>query len=467
MYDQSLTKEMSPKFELQLRTERCQPAMGLVLKHWHIICRTSKHRKGRLEVQHKIWCTMRFIDRALIKLMCVMVFLTSCRLEKLYVGHNQEGSEVTGSDGSSCSFLVEKKNRADVKPSSALFSLETTQFGTEIEFPLSPMGRCRFWKYQENLLSRCRLCAGDISCQAPTTPSGPIKVTSKGQELLIFVGLDPGVLEIRTQPMAYHQHEGWAGVMDNLVFGAAKDMGDFIEDPDVERNRWSGHINVSWPGLVHENNRSSMALLLNYVVDANNHPGLAMGVLGGDTRNAPPLMLGNDLDRIKLGTVIEQFKLNAYQSQSKLAEDIFQAHASGFRDKFLGLRYNLVNVDHLRDDALNWEGFSGKRVEARGFFTPRNSKEILTYYRIINHRLKYLYETYVTKDKVLEFMAKRFYDSAFHSRGVQPPLTAADGAKTFVSYLREMGLDPWQEGQNLRDPEVRDALAGLRNSATK
>lgn len=410
-----------------------------------------------------MWYSMRFIDQALIKIMFCMFILTSCRLEKLSVAQNQEVSEVNGINGSSCSFLLERKIRADVKPSSALFSLETTQFGTEIEFPLSPIGRCRFWKYQEHLLIRCRQCAGDISCEAPTTPSGPIKVRSKGQDLLIFIGLDPGVLEVRTQPMAYHQYEGWAGVMDHLVFGAAKDMGDFVEDPDAERNRWSGHINVSWPGLVNESDRSSMALLLNYVVDANNHPELAMGVLGGDTRNAPPLMLGNDQDRTKLSTVIKQFKLNEYAFQSGLAEDIFQAVAGGFRDKYFGSRYNLVNLDHLRDYSLNWEGFSGKRIEARGFFTPRDSKEILTYYRIVNYRLKYLFETYAAKGKVVEFDVKRFYESAFHSQGMQPPLTAADGAKTFVSYLREMGLDPWQEGQNLRDPEVRNALVDLHS----
>ena len=91
----------------------------------------------------------------------------------------------------------------------------------------------------------------------------------------------------------------------------------------------------------------------------------------------------------------------------------------------------------------------------------------MAYYRIVNHRLKYLFETYATKGKVVEFAEDRFYESSFRPLGMQPPLTPHDGAKTFLSYLREMGLNPWVEGQFLRDSKVREALEKIRAGTTK
>jgi hypothetical protein len=322
-------------------------------------------------------------------------------------------------------------------------------------------------KYQEKLVELCERC-GKVSGLTQCQLSGSTLQLRHGEHnLLILTGTDPGVLEIKTQPLTYRQTDAWAPVIDTFLFGAAKAMGDALLDPSVQSNRWSGHLNVSWPGLAKAliqvgsdpEVAESMGLVLNFYVDLQNHPELGMGVLGGDTRNAAPLAFGIPDERARLKRIVEEFKNGSYKTILGLTLALTQVNSFSFADRYQTPgrehRYGMINAENI---GQSWNKFSGSRLEVRSFFSPRNTAEMLSNYRIVANRLVYLKQSQVDRGAVLDFKHDRFIQSQYKVSGLQPGVSLEAAARAYVSYLRDAGLNPQDEVKFLRDPEVQRAV---------
>ena len=404
-----------------------------------------------------------------ILLFVALETVAACRKAPWDLRNEGHDAELQGRKGLSCpSFKLPKINKA---PKLEVFSPETTLFGTEIEFPWSPQsgGHSLISLYRESLRLRCEQCFGIQACDVRINYA---KVTIDNQNLTIYFDLDPKVIEVTTQPMNLDTFESWSAVIDSLIFGAARELGSTLANSEDHRNRWSGHVNVSWPGLTQtgahwagkksqDDEAASMALLINYVIDAHNHPELAMGVLGGDIRNAPPLALGNDKDRGELEKVVQKYREKKFTSTAALAKALMEAVPWSFGGRFGPARYNLINLEHLTDSLSPWwNGAPGSRLELRGFFTPLSASEMQTNYRIVNARLKFLYENYVKRNQLVPFNKSRHLVSEFQKSGMQPPVTVEMGAEVYRNYLTQAGLSPTNEGRYLRDPQVRSLVLG-------
>ena len=181
------------------------------------------------------------------------------------------------------------------------YSQETTLFGVEIEFPIKGNHQgLAFSRFKEQIKSKCDRCPGTCtSFENFQTGRGSYLIYDQDKSpsyLSILVSTDPGVIEVSTAPLTYSQTVAWQPVLEEMIFetGRSLEREGILLSADQERNRWSGHINVSWPGLVAARSTTdveSMNLLLNFFVDMQNIPELSMGVLGVIPAMPHPLLL--------------------------------------------------------------------------------------------------------------------------------------------------------------------------------
>ena len=345
----------------------------------------------------------------------------------------------------------------------------TLKFGTEIEFPLAAPTQVEenLQGYREKLAEICAKCRIDSQLKSCSLRDNTLRIQVDQSELVVLLGYDPGVLEITTMPLTYRETEAWAGIIDTFIFGAAKSMGEAFLNPLEEPNRWSGHVNVSWPDLekdMVESNRDptireSMILMLNFYVDLQNHPELAMGVLGGDTRNATPLAFGTPLERKSLEDIIRFTRENRYANLRFLGLALTHPSPRSFADRFKtpnrDHRYNLINTENI---GSRWNKQNGSRLEIRSFFTPLRSENMLAHYRIVKGRLKYLRASSSGRTHLVTYNSNRSIRSTFVKRGLQPGINLDEAAEAYLSYLQGTGLDPLKESRYLRNPEVQKAV---------
>lgn len=370
-------------------------------------------------------------------------------------------SSALGAKGPLCGSL---KPKLLEKSGSSTFE-SSLQFGTEIEFPLRDVlhKQDSLERYRETLAQICRQCEQVSKLETCQMDGGVLRIRASGKQLTILSDIDPGVLEIKTLPLTYGETAAWAGIIDTFIFGAAKAMGEEILDPSIERNRWSGHVNVSWADLRRDGELASkdpaiaqtMRLFLNFYVDLQNHPEMGMGVLGGDTRNATPLAFGDEEERGRLTTIVNRMREGAYQSIFDVGLALTAPTAWSFADRYKtqgrNHRYNMINTENI---GTRWNKQNGSRLEIRSFFTPRNADDMLANYRIVTKRLLYLQ----SKDHVIPYNGQRFMRSSYRTHGLQPGITIDEAADSYISYLRGTGLDPRKEAPYLRDPEIQRAV---------
>jgi hypothetical protein len=408
-----------------------------------------------------------------ITILTFILSLVSCQLQKTVKTSDRYKLQETNAL-QSCGFFKRIFKKPEVDP---VYSRDTVLFGTEIEFPLRDASK-RYEStsiYRQTLLTRCKSCA-NIRCD---DDQGHVIIETDGQKLKVFIHPDEGVVEINTQPLTYSETEGWANILDKLIFGTAEELlPSVLADSDGERNRWSGHINISWPGLRSINVNATLlhsaqdqltaSLLVNFYIDSQNHPELALGVLGGDSRNATPLAFGEQNDRNRLREIRNAFQSGNSQNFSALIQKLWvtipNVRHSYSRD-FGSYRYVLVNVQHLiggRDH--EWSGYNGQRLELRGFFTPRNSGEMLANYRVINARLAYLYNDFVKKNLVVAYDDQLNYKPVYKPSGLADDLTPQRAAAVYVKYLSESGLNPYAERKFLRDSSIINEVKEVKKS---
>lgn len=415
--------------------------------------------------------------------------LSSCHPNNPRVTTTGSSLQGTSVSAASCGLFKGFVKKTSQEP---VFSKETTLFGTEIEFPfnVNELRGSQFNSderalgalYTQKILELCKACSSWWESRSCELKGDELSVGIQGKTLKIYIGIDPGVLEIKTQPMTYQETEAWAPVMDTLIFGAAKAIDTLLIDPERERNRWSGHVNVSWPGLQSATPdeiikeglpKTNASLLVNFFIDTQNHAELALGVLGGDTRNATPLVFGRQEDRTILYTTRERFHRGAHQQFRFLTNDLWQAYPRDVEHSYISPRYGkisprytLINTTHILGKR-SWNGANGNRLELRGFFTPRKASDMLSNYRIVNARLDYLYKKYVKNDKIVPYDYQKYYSPEYKTSGLPSALSPVSAALVYTKYLTEAGLNPAQEARYLRDPLVKEAVLRIKKPSCR
>lgn len=375
----------------------------------------------------------------------------------------------------------------------AVFSKDSTLFGVEVEIPESGELNLNYAKMLFEVLVHDKL----KSCKLDLTSwkwdqNYRFKLTDEKRtpkNIVIYVRTDPAVVEISTTPLTYAQTESWQDVLEELIFATSRELNqdERVGSPDHGRNRWSGHLNISWPGLMtsmgfhdvkelktyygskvrlagSDIERQNMNLLLNLFVDLQNHPQLAMGILGGDVRNASPLAFGSREEQEALREVIKRYEGGYISNLLDLTQRLIKAYPASFVGRYSTSRYALLNLENIINPDYSWGYMRGTRIELRGFFSPLSVSEMLANYRIVNNRLAYLYDNFtLQKEKLKDFNPPKIDENYiknaqlnnFKVEGLTGGLSAEEAAKVYIRFLSEAGLNPRVEAQFIRDPLVQ------------
>ena len=345
-----------------------------------------------------------------------------------------------------------------------LFHSDEVVFGIECEFT-DPATANVGWgitsRYRTAVARRCAWTRG-LECRFDRR-SVEVWSNQPPGRVRVFPHRDHCVLEIAVDPLTIQQAESSRHLLESLVWAAANDVG--LAPGTDEVNRWSAHLSFSWPRL-HAGGDAS--LLLRYLVDFNNHPELAMGALGGDIRNAPPLAIFSDRAQEALQAVV------ADHNRSPDAEDAFalaeriRRNVYGERFQF-GLRgrndhYNALNLCHVSRRSKHKRPYgidTPVRVEQRASYMPLSADHFFSQCRIIAARLAYLSR----QTGPIEYRPPGFgipvASRVFQRRGTQQGVDAKAVAECFLRYLEEAGLDAIQHVPFLVNPEVREAAERL------
>jgi hypothetical protein len=345
-----------------------------------------------------------------------------------------------------------------------LFNADEVVFGVECEFT-DPVAANVGWgitaRYRTAVARRCAWSRG-LECRFDRR-SVEVRSRQSPCPVRLFPHRDHCVLEIAIDPLTIQQIEAARPLLASLVWDAAADVG--LAPGTDEVNRWSAHLNFSWPRL---RVGRDAGLLLRYLVDFNNHPELAMGAVGGDIRNAPPLAIFSDRAQQAMQGVVADY------NRAPEAEDAFTVAAKirrqvyGERFQF-GLRgrndhYNAVNLCHVNRLAGHKRPYaidSPVRVEQRASYMPPSADHLFSQCRIIAARLAYLSK----QTGPIEYRPPRFVLPAasmvFQRRGTQQGVDATAIAKCFLRYLAETGLNAAEHVPFLVNPEVREAVERL------
>ena len=388
-------------------------------------------------------------------------------------GSNLQAPDQPGSSSSSGGGQCSSPQLSNLEPSSVQGSRWQyrnlpVRFGSEFEFP-TVYGQGKendsvpetFVKAVEKM---CTSCKSVFTCQFKgKAGSRHIWVSDRktNRSVQISPTADEAVLEVRTNPMTYVEHLEAAPILHVFIFAVTAEMErqKILISSRTEPNRWSGHVNVSWPGMVWNgetkdfNRRKELGKILRFYVDFQNFPELAMGVLGGDIRNAPPLATF-PLKRVaELKKIVQKFEKEESQPIQDILTDVFlNQYDPQFRSLRLleSPRYSSMNLHLL---TLNPTAISDqeRRIEVRSFYAPKTVAETLAQYRIIQSRLGYL----STLNGNIEVYGRTIPSpQIFRTSGLQDGVTPEAAAQTYIVYLFQGGLDPSEEAQYLVNQQL-------------
>lgn len=334
-------------------------------------------------------------------------------------------------------------------------------FGVECEFTdpvTSRVGRGVPARYRAACLRRCGI-GGPGRWRERWWGSVSVRHAASGVTTRVFPHRDNRVLEIATEPLALPALRSAVPLLQEAVWDSCADVG--LAPGTHEVNRWSMHINVSWPGLASGRDGD---LLLRFLADFNDHPELALGGLGGDIRNAPPLAILGERPQQALRRVISECASvggvhDAYDVARQIRTHVLRerfVYGSRIHNDF----YHALHVCHVRRGAKPKRAYataSPVRIEIRASYMAPSAAHMLSAVEIIAARLMLLSRAVGP----ISYRGAGIQDPpggrTFRVAGVQDGVTPERVAECWMRYASESGIDVRLHAPYLVNPDVRQA----------
>jgi hypothetical protein len=342
---------------------------------------------------------------------------------------------------------------------SVTFSQSEVLFGGELEFTKLGLLPNEKFSPRDSALKYFALvkqtCAQDVAVtcdfQGDAIPDLSFIVRNKRthESFRAHPGTDPQVVEISLDPLTINQLVQVLPLIQKYVFELAKQL-DLVPGTS-EVNRWSAHANFSWPGL---QNGTDVELFLRYFIDLENSGKIALGAMGGDSRNAPPLSYFSQTTQNRVKELIDLYYQEHFGNIFDLVTWI-SGNIYGERFVFEGKRYHLLNFQNAAkenmSDSMRYNSRSARRIEQRCVYMPLSAEGMVSNYKIIAARLEYLSK----QTSRIMYVPFSVSDKTFRTRGVQGGFLASQIAESYFSYLAQANLDLRYHGRYLVNPDVR------------
>lgn len=198
----------------------------------------------------------------------------------------------------------------------------------------------------------------------------------------INIGCDPGTVEIQTPPLSLEEYTSLGDFIQENIYDVAETVG-----LKSIRN-YDGHSNFGVLSAF-----DNVKEFASFLLDQVNHPELALGILGQDLKNAPPLAIQSQEQLDRFYQLIDEVQNGIIVSIKDLADQINHKVyyiTSGFSTTDRSSFHNqAISIKYLSNGLRNFP-FEDAPMELR--YTPAraNFKLVLLNYELLEERIKFL-----------------------------------------------------------------------------
>lgn len=239
-------------------------------------------------------------------------------------------------------------------------------------------------KMKEALLAKCRLKGCRVQ-EVDGKWDKDYKIVFR-DGWYFTISHDPGVVEIMTKPSTLAELREQKSVVNEMIFGIADAVG---LSPNYPRLPPAGHFNFG----IRSAFGNDGLLFLRFLADYSNRPFLALGVLGEDLLNAPPMSFLENGQQDELRKIIAETSAESARSPKRSIKYVSQqvlnrVYTESYDPsvKNIGYHYQAVSIKKVRQLADR----NDVPAELRAVFMQRNAEEFILLAELFEARLAYL-----------------------------------------------------------------------------
>lgn len=251
-------------------------------------------------------------------------------------------------------------------------------------------------RMRQILVERCRH-HGNCSVTDPGGAWSAVRVTYQ-DGWWFELDTDPGVVEVRAQPMTQTRIEALRSRMQEDIFEVAR-LAGVTPDPNVGM----GHIHLD----LHESFGNDAQLFRNFLVDFLNHSELSTGILEDDPKNAPSFASLTDEEQDEFRRIIRAFDAATRAGHAPTISTLARAiqrrihHSNKWLAKYQALSLNRIDWKNSPWRVLmrilpapRSTGFSGgagrETLEIRALRAQASAEDFALLTRLFQKRIEYL-----------------------------------------------------------------------------
>ena len=229
------------------------------------------------------------------------------------------------------------------------------------------------------------------------------------------ISYDPSCVEITFKPSTLETLNEKAALINDHIFKSATQIGFSIAE------RQNSHFNMGINSAFEGNAEH----FLRFFIDYANRPDLALGSLGHDEGNAPPLSILGEDQRQALQKIVEDFKNGKLKSVAHIAAAIQnRVYTRSFIPSWGGAdHYQAIGLKYVNRTNLNYRDAP---MELRSVWIQDSAEKFILVSRLIEARVKFL-KTQTTPILYTASSRTSFSQSELKSR--------------FFIYVEEAGLN--------------------------
>ncbi len=259
----------------------------------------------------------------------------------------------------------------------------------------------------------------------------------------IVIGADPGVVEIQTKPLPFIEYIKMAPFIQSQIYDVAKRRLGLI--PPITTT--DGHTNIGVDSVF--KNAKDLAA---FILDQVSHPELALGVLGHDLGNAPPLSALLKDQQEQFYIIMEDVMSGSIHDIHTLTHQLlknvyYQTTVSNPYHEYSGDHYQAVSVKRLRK---LFPGIHDVPIELRYTAARKDFKTVLLNYELQLKRIQFVLnrKQQLSRDLVRRIKKVNASDIA---------MSASEKLSRFYIFVTEMGASFDRYRPLIFDPAISEA----------
>lgn len=304
-------------------------------------------------------------------------------------------------------------------------------------------------RFRDTVLKKCPECTSE------KIPDGKFESIGVSSYRIHFpdgyrieVTPDPWVIEITAKPQTLEELRSNSARIQSIVFDTAREIGLSPTGHDIPVSRAAGHFNIGVRSAWGDNALD----FLRFAADYSNHPELAMGGLGHDFLNAPPL-----------ARLTPEARANFQQ----LLRDSFAQHSLTYRELFVAMaehvykltpvlsagpiHYQALSIESLPEINL-WHPSSDQPTELRALRMQENAEEFVRLAELFELRIAFLKKSKdvpVLVDRSIGSFSKKEHVSRFYVYVTEAGGNFSRFRKLLMPELAGVDPDPFITGRAL------------------